>query len=326
MIAILPAGATVLAPLALALLAIALLWPVQHRVQTFLPRYIALLVTLAVMMLALLAFGWISTWSFGHVGGWMIDNTARFQQHYDELRQWLEEHGIDVDVLWADNVGTAWAMRVVQTVTSRINSTFSFWLIALTYLLLGLMEVEDFESRIRAMRSPVARRLLLDGSRETAQKLRRFMRIRTIMSITTGLFIWLFTSGVGLPLAKEWGAIAFVLNYIPFIGPLAATLLPTVFALIQFDNWQSAIAIFVGLNLIQFTLGSYIEPRVSGNALSLSPVVVLLSVFTWGYLWGIFGAFIGVPISIALVTFCRHHPSSRWVPELLGRGSKGDGV
>ena len=324
-IAMLPAGATVLAPLALALLAIALLWPVQHRVQTFLPRYVALLVTLAVMMLALLAFGWIFTWSFGRVGGWMVDNTARFQQHYDELRQWLEEHGIDVNVLWADSVGTASAMRVVQTVTSRVNSTFSFWLIALTYLLLGLMEVEGFESRIKAMHNPVARKLLLCGSRETAQKLRRYMRIRTIMSITTGLVIWLFTSGFGLPLAKEWGAIAFVLNYIPFIGPLAATLLPTAFALIQLDNWQSAIAIFVGLNLIQFTLGSYIEPRVSGNALSLSPVVVLFSVFSWGYLWGIFGAFIGVPISIALVTFCRHHPSSRWVSELLGRGSEAGG-
>lgn len=323
-IAMLPAGATVLAPLALALLAIALLWPVQHRMQTFLPRYIALLVTLAVMMLALLAFGWISTWSFGRVGGWMVDNTARFQEHYDELRQWLEEHGIDVDVLWADSVGTASAMRVVQTVTSRVNSTFSFWLIALTYLLLGVMEVEGFESRIKAMHNSVARKLLLDGSRETAQKLRRYMRIRTIMSITTGLFVWVFTSAFGLPLAKEWGAIAFVLNYIPFIGPLVATLLPTAFALIQLDNWQSAIAIFLGLNLIQFTLGSYIEPRVSGNALSLSPVVVLFSVFAWGYLWGIFGAFIGVPISIALVTFCRHHPSSRWVSELLGRDNEAD--
>jgi predicted PurR-regulated permease PerM len=166
--------------------------------------------------------------------------------------------------------------------------------------------------------------LLLDGSRETAQKLRRYMVIRTIMSIVTGLAVWLFTSAFGLPLAKEWGAIALVLNYIPFVGPLMSTLLPAAFALIQFDLWQSALAIFLGLNVIQFTLGSNIEPRVSGNALSLSPAVVLFSVFAWGYLWGIFGAFIGVPISIALMTFCRHHPSSRWVHELLGRDTEAD--
>ncbi|WP_183880654.1 AI-2E family transporter [Rhizobium sp. BK512] len=323
-IALLPASAPVIAPLAFALLAIALLWPVQHGMQAFLPKYVALLATLTVVMIALLAFAWIFSWSFGRVGGWMISNAARFQQHYDEVRQWLEEQGIDVDVLWANNVGTASVVRMVQTVTTRLNSTFSFWLVALTYLLLGVMEVEGFASRLKTMPYPVARQLLLDGSRQTAEKLRRYMRIRTIMSIVTGLVVWGFTSAFGLPLAKEWGAIAFVLNYIPFIGPLVATLLPTAFALIQFDNWQSALTLFLGLNLIQFTLGSYIEPRVSGNALSLSPVVVLFSVFAWGYLWGIFGAFIGVPISIALVTFCRNHPSSRWVSELLGRDSEDD--
>jgi len=323
-IAMLPAGATVVAPLAFALLAIALISPVQHGMQTVLPRYIALLITLVVMMLALLVFGWVVAWSFGRVGRWMITNAPHFQQQYEEIRQWLEEQGIDVDVLWSDNIGTASVLRVVQIVTSRVNSTFSFWLIALTYLLLGLMEVEDFERRIIGMRNPAARKLLLDGSRQTARKLRRYMAIRTIMSIATGLFVWMFTTAFGLPLAKEWGAIAFLLNYIPFIGPLVATLLPTVFAFIQFDSWQSALSIFIGLNLIQFTLGSCIEPRVSGNALSLSPVVVLFSIFAWGYLWGIFGAFIGVPISIALVTFCRHHPSSEWVSELLGRDTEAD--
>ena len=322
LVAILPAAATVLAPLAFALLAIALLWPIQHGIQTFLPKYLALLVSLAVMVLAFLAFGWIVTWSFGRVGRWMITDTARFQQQYEEIRQWLEGHGIDVDVLWADNIGTASMLRAVQALTSRINSTFSFWLVALTYLLLGVMEVEDFERRIKRMRSPAARKLLLDGSRQTARKLRRYMIIRTIMSIATGLFVWLLTSAFGLPLAKEWGAIAFALNYIPFIGPLVATMFPTAFALVQFDDWQSALAIFIGLNVIQFTLGSYIEPRVSGNALSLSPVVVLLSVFGWGYLWGIFGAFIGVPISIALVTFCRQHPASQWVSDLIGRDTE----
>lgn len=65
-------------------------------------------------------------------------------------------------------------------------------------------------------------------------------------------------------------------------------------------------------------IGSYFEPRVSGNALALSPVVVLFSVFLWAFLWGIFGAFIGVPITIAVVAFCAPDPSSRWLAELLG--------
>ena len=70
--------------------------------------------------------------------------------------------------------------------------------------------------------------------------------------------------------------------------------------------------------MIQFVIGSYIEPRLSGSALAISPFLVLFSVFFWTYLWGFFGAFIGVPIAIALITFCAEHPSSRWVSDLLG--------
>lgn len=108
------------------------------------------------------------------------------------------------------------------------------------------------------------------------------------------------------------------LNYIPFIGPFIATMFPTLFALVQFASWQTALAVFACLNVIQFVIGSYIEPRLSGIALAISPFVVLLAVFFWTYLWGVFGAFIGVPITIAMLTFCAQHPSSRWVSDLLG--------
>ena len=121
--------------------------------------------------------------------------------------------------------------------------------------------------------------------------------------------------------------IAFALNYIPFIGPFVATLFPTLVAMTQFESWEAVVGVFVCLNIIQFVVGSYIEPRVSGAMLAMSPTVVLLAVFLWTYLWGLFGAFIGVPIVIAIVTFCAYHPSSRWIADLLGgpveRGHRG---
>ena len=72
----------------------------------------------------------------------------------------------------------------------------------------------------------------------------------------------------------------------------------------QFATWQAVIGVFVCLNIIQFVVGSYIEPRVSGAVLAMSPSVVLFAVFFWTFLWGLFGAFIGVPIAIAILTFC----------------------
>jgi predicted PurR-regulated permease PerM len=163
---------------------------------------------------------------------------------------------------------------------------------------------------------------LLAGCIETAAKIRRYMLVRTGMSLLTGVLVWGFANLMGLNLAKEWGVIAFTLNYIPFLGALIATVFPAVFALAQFESWQAAVAVFAGLNIIQFMVGSYIEPRVSGNALSISPSIILFSVFFWSFLWGIFGAFIGVPIMIAVLTFCGRSEATRWVADLLGMGER----
>jgi predicted PurR-regulated permease PerM len=148
------------------------------------------------------------------------------------------------------------------------------------------------------------------------------MLVRTAASALTGFAVWAFTLVAGLELATAWGVIAFVLNYIPFVGSFLATLFPTVFALLQTESLQLAIVVFVCLNVIQFVTGSYLEPRWAGAALSMSPFVVLFSVFYWSFLWGLAGAFMGVPIMIAILTACEEHPSTRWIATLLsGRDS-----
>lgn len=147
------------------------------------------------------------------------------------------------------------------------------------------------------------------------------MLVRTQMSLLTGMLVGAFAWFAGLQFAVEWGVIAFSLNYIPFIGPFIATLFPTLLAMAQFDSWQEVLTVFVCLNIIQFVIGSYIEPRIAGSMLSLSPLLVLFATLLWTFLWGLFGTFIGVPIVIAVLSFCSQHPSSRWIAELFA-GSK----
>jgi predicted PurR-regulated permease PerM len=211
----------------------------------------------------------------------------------------------------------SWLLRVLQQITGRVNTTMSLWLIAFVYVVLGLLEVDSMRLKVSMLGNREAARVLLDGSKATAAKLRKYLVVRTLMSLTTGLLVGLFAWAAGLQFAVEWGVIAFALNYIPFIGPFLATVLPTALAVTQFETWQAVLGVFICLNIIQFVVGSYIEPRVSGNVLSMSPILVLFSVFFWTFLWGLFGAFIGVPIMIAILTFCDQHPSSRWLAKLL---------
>jgi len=312
-------AASVFAPLAIALFTIGIVWPLQDRLQTRMPKLAALAITLIVTIVVCLAFASLAVWGFGRVARSLVADAPRYQALYENMVRWLDDHGVSVAGVWAEHFNVGWLLHATQRVAGRINVTLRFWLIALVYVILGLLEVGEIRRKIEALGNREVTRVLLDGSAATAVKFRKYLLVRTQMSALTGLFVGLFAWVAGLQFAAEWGVIAFVLNYIPFIGPFVATLFPTLLAMTHFGSWQAILAVFVGLNVIQFTVGSYIEPLVSGGILSISPFVVLFAIFFWTFLWGLIGTFIGVPITLAALTFCNQHPSSRWVADLLGR-------
>ena len=313
----------VFAPLALALFIIALVWPLQSWLQARIPALLALAITMTVTVAVCMAFASLVVWGFGRVGVSLLADSARYQALYASAIDWLEDRGISVAGLWSEHFNVGWLVQWAGQITGRVNTTLSFWLIALLYVILGLMEVDDLHWRAKTFLRPETSRILLQGGAATAVKLRKYMEVRTLMSVATGVLVGAFAWIAGLPFALEWGVIAFALNYIPFIGPFVATLFPTLLAMTQFASWEAVVGVFVCLNIIQFVVGSYIEPRVSGAVLAMSPTAVLLAVFLWTYLWGLFGAFIGVPIAIAVITFCSYHPSSRWIADLLGGPMEG---
>ncbi len=312
------AASTVFAPLTLALFIIALVWPVQSWLQDRMPKLLALAITMLVTIVVAIVFASLAIWAFGRVGRSLVADATPYQAFYDRAVSWLDSHGVSVAGLWAEHFNVGWLVRATQQATGRVNTTLTFWIIAFVYVTLGLLEVDEVRHKIEGLQNREAARVMLDASAATAAKFRKYMLVRTQMSLLTGLFVGGFAWVAGLQFATEWGVIAFVMNYIPFIGPFIATLFPTLLAMTQFDTWTAVLAVFICLNIIQFAIGSIIEPRLSGNLLSISPFVVLFAVLFWTFLWGIFGAFIGVPIALAIVSFCGQHASTRWVADLLG--------
>ena len=213
-------AASVFAPLVLALFIIGVTWPLQRWLQARMPKLIALAITLIVIVAVGLAFASLVVWGFGRVGRALMSDAARYQALYDNLVTWLDSHGISVAGLWAEHFNVRWLLTKAQYVTGRINSTLAFWLITLTYVILGLLEVDDIRRKVETLRNRDAARVIIDGSAATAVKFRKYLLVRTQMSVLTGLFVGLFALVTGLQFAAEWGVIAFALNYIPFIGPV----------------------------------------------------------------------------------------------------------
>ena len=308
---------SIFAPFAFALFIMAIVWPVQSALQKRLPEFVAVFLTLIATVLVIVGFGAMVAWAFSVLAEWTIGHAPRFQEIYLEWARWLEEHDILVVGGLSQHINAAWMVRMVQTVAGHVNRTVGFALLVFIFMMLALLETGDLQQKLARLGERREFRELSQAGAEIAAKFRKYMVVRTLLSALTGVAVWAFALLTGLELPIAWGIIAFALNYIPFIGSFAATIFPGLFALAQFNSWQSVSIVFAGLILIQFVIGNYLEPRMAGAALAISPLAVIFTVFFWSFLWGIPGALIGVPITIALLTLCEHSEATRWIAILL---------
>jgi AI-2 transport protein TqsA len=187
----------------------------------------------------------------------------------------------------------------------------------LTLLILG--ESGDWRRKMRsALPWPEAWRLR-ESSEVIAQKARAYVLSQAGLGLVSALLYaaWLGWWGIGLLLV--WPLLIFVLNFIPTIGSLIGGTLPVAYALLTRDL-QTAVLVGLGIVVIENVMGNLVGPRVQGRNLALSPLVVLLALVFWGWAWGIAGALLAVPVTVALVVLGAHVPSLRpWALMLSNR-------
>jgi len=298
-------------PLAFALFVICLVAPLRQYLGRRMPAPVAAILALVVTVVVSVVFLSLAAWGFSLVAQWVMANAARFQRLFTLETETLHPHGAMAIQMFQDSFNVSWLVRAIQEVALRINSMLGMIFIAFVFIALGLFELDEAPARlIRLLGEARAQRWMAIG-RDVAAKLRWYMVIRTIASVLTGVTVWLFAIYAGLELATAWGGLAFLLNYIPFLGPLVATVFPAFFAFVQVGSLQTSIAVLVVLNCIQIVYGCYLEPRLAGSAFALSPLMVMFAVFFWGFVWGIPGTFIGVPLLIVMTTVYGAGRSSR---------------
>lgn len=315
---------TVLEPIVFAIFIIALIWPMQTALQSRLPKPVALSTTIVVTLAAIVTLSSMIVWGGGAIADWLGHNLARIKAAFESSTKWLEEHDIFVAALATEHFDTAWLLGLLQVAAMRANILAGFALLVFVYVVMGLAETASFQRKIASSKNVETSRRLLRASGQIARKFRKYMVVRTIASLATGVAVWCFALLVGLELAAAWGVLSFALNYLPYIGPLIVTIFPALFAFVQFGSGDMAMLVLVGLSAIQLAIGSYLEPVFSGSALSMSPSVVVFTVLLWTFLWGVPGAFIGVPIAIAVLTLCEHFPSSRGIATLFSGDAPAD--
>ncbi len=147
--------------------------------------------------------------------------------------------------------------------------------------------------------------------------IRHYLGIKTLVSLLTGILVWISLLIIGVDYAILWGVIAFMLNFIPNIGSFIAGIPAILFALVQL-GFAGAIwttIVYVSVNMI---IGSVIEPKVMGKGMGLSTLVVFLSLIFWGFILGTVGMFLSVPLTMTLKIILEQSEKTKWIAILLG--------
>ena len=149
----------------------------------------------------------------------------------------------------------------------------------------------------------------------------RYLWIQTVGALLIAAGSWVAMAALGLSNAVFWAFLIFVASYVPVIGGFVGALLPPLFALLQFEEYWRAIALFGALQVVFFVVGSVLQPKMQRDGLNIDPVVVLLALTLWGALWGVAGMFLSTPLTVMLIIVLAQFESSRWIAILLS----GDG-
>lgn len=320
-VVIVVAGLDLAAPLLVPLVTAAFITVVSLPVVRWLtarkvPRWAAILLAVLLDFAVLIGFG-------GLVGGSLNEFNERvpyYQARLSELTlqsaEWVAAHGVSLDSARLERlVDQAGVMTVVADLFQRLTTLLSKALLVGLLVLFMLFEAGPWRQKM----AYVLHRPTQDLPRFTnaTREVQTYLVVKSALSVVTGAMCGVWVAICGVDFALLWGLLAFLLNYIPTLGMFIATIPPVVVALIQFGP-GSALLVLAGYAVINFTLGNFVEPRIMGRALGLSPVVVFMSMVFWGWLWGPIGALLAVPLTMVMKIVMANTEDLRWAAVLLG--------
>ena len=208
--------------------------------------------------------------------------------------------------------------KILEFTATALNNLIGMMGNAFLIVLTVLFILTEFDS------FPVKAKAIVGGSGESIayfsiiiKNIRQYLWIKTLVGLLTGIITYISLLIIGLDYPILWALIAFLLNYIPNIGSVIATIPTAIFALVQLGI-GGAIWTLISLMLIHNIIGNFLEPRIMGKGLGLSTLVVFLSLIFWGFIFGTVGMFLSVPITMTLKIILEQNDDTRWLALLLG--------
>jgi len=185
---------------------------------------------------------------------------------------------------------------VLSVVISGIAGIFTNYILILIYIIFLLTEFSSIQKRILVAFSHKGSRTIANTMSDIFIDLRKYIVGKTLINLTHAIIITTIFYIFGLNFAIVWGLLFFFMTYIPQIGAFIATIFPLIIAFAQYDNILTPIVLMILMVVIGYAMGNLVEPKILGDRLNLSPILLIFSLLFWGWMWGIVGMLLSVPI------------------------------
>lgn len=279
-----------------------------------------------VILVAIVGIGWLLV---AFVGS-SLNGFSRALPLYQErlaaqtaaLASWLSSHGMEVSYqVLIDYFDPRKAMGVVASTLTGLRAVLTnIFLILLTVVFI-LLEAAGFPQKLRAALTDPDESLARLS--KISESVNRYLLIKTLFSMLTGIAIWIWLLILGVDYPLLWGLLAFLLNFVPNIGSMIAAVPALLLALIQLGT-SSALLTLLGYAVVNVSIGSIMEPKFMGRGLGLSTLVVFLSLIFWGWVLGPVGMLLSVPLTMMVKIALESDDDTRWLAIMLGSGPPPD--
>jgi len=284
------------------------------------PKVIALVLILVAILAVGLVFGALIGPSLNDFLVSLPDYQERLSAYITALSNWLREKGINIPAKeMPRTLNPGWVMSLAGGIFSALSSVLTDALLILLTVVFILLEVADFPKKLRLVLKNPER--YLSAIEKFSKDAKRYLLIKTLISATEAILIWIWLSILGVNYPVLWGTLVFLLNYVPNIGSIIAALPAILLALVQLGV-GSAFLTALGFLVVNTVMGNLLEPKLMGKGLSLSTLVVFLSMVFWGWVLGPIGMILSVPMTSLVKIALESYEGTREFAIMLGSGAE----
>jgi len=281
-------------------------------------RYLSFLISVSLFVFVLYKFGVILNNNLALILKDADANQMKFVSSFTKIAYALKLKG----VINQDSIVNFVNIKSVITfLISSISNLLANAGMIFVYLIFIFVEQKYFDVKLKKIvKNSKTRIQVWEVLKKIDRNMKMYITVKTGISFATGFVGYLIMQSIGLQYAAFWGLLLFIMNYIPTFGSIISSLLPMFFSFSQFNDVVSIAVVCIGLLLTQFFFGNYLEPKILGRTLNLSPLVIIISLVVWGMIWGVVGMFLCVPIMSLVMVALSAMPKTQKIAILLSEG------